>query len=197
MAFYQIHVRHLALLCGLTVGAAGQVAASPGAPNSLLHPEGTLELANRNLVSGTGFALQGLKFHDDAELTLTLVGIAGRYELGKIRTDSEGAFTTSLTVSDTIVSGQYRLVALDAEGDEKATLNVVVLSTPPASDTHAEDDPGHAEEGGLMESAMPSDEPMELDRASSTVVTGGALAGILFALVAGGMLIRRRRDSAA
>ena len=192
MAFYQIDLRCLVVLFGLTVGAAGHTSASPGAPNALLHPEGTLELADRNLVPGKGFVLRGLKFHDDSELTLTLVGLSGRYEIGKIRTDSAGAFTTSLTVADSIVSGQYRLIALAADGDEKATLNVVVL--PPAPDTHAEDDPNHAEENGPVESAMPSDEPLDLDRASSPVVTASAVAGILFALVAGGMLLSRRRD---
>ncbi len=195
MAFYRIDARRLVVLLGLTIGVATHATAHGTAPNDLLHPEGTLELANRNLVPGTDFVLKGLKFHDDTELTLTLVGMTGRYELGKVRSDSTGSFTTSLTVSAGIASGQYRLVALAADGDEKATLNVVLL--PPAPDTHAEDDAEHGEEGGPLESTMPSDEPMELDRASSSVVTGGALAGILFAMVAGGMLLRRRSDPVA
>jgi len=69
---------------------------------------------------------------------------------------------------------------LASDGDEVGALDVEVV--PAAQRGHA----GH-EDG----SAEPSAQPLSLQRARSTWVTGGALAVIAVTILGGGLLLRR------
>ncbi|MFQ6046296.1 MAG: hypothetical protein ACE5PT_08055 [Gemmatimonadales bacterium] len=144
------------------------------------HDEGVLKLASRNLPAGSSVRFAGEKFSRNTSLALVLVGTLGRIAVGKVRTDSAGGFTQELMVPADLRPGTYRLVAIAPDGDEAATLDVTILA---------------AEELVVGEEASndapPTAEPLELERASSTVVTGLALLGIAFALVIGGALLRR------
>lgn len=97
-------------------------------------------------------------------------------------TDSAGAFQHLLRLPATVAEGSYRLVAVAADGDEVASLDVTVLKAAEAAE-HA----GH----DMMNE--PTGEPLALERAKSPLVTAGALAGIGLALVAGVVLLRRPR----
>lgn len=163
-------------------------------PDPPLHPEGTLKLASRVLVAGTEIELEGKEFQDGAALKIFLVGLAGRIELTAVTADSVGEFTTTLSIPDDLEAGGYRLVAVADDGDEVATLNVEIRpaeSTMTASNDDVEDDDLGNEEHS--EGTEPSARHMELDRAQSPLVRGGAIVGIILALAAGGMLLRTAR----
>lgn len=165
----------------LAVGTAGMTAAA-----TPMHPEGTLKLADRKLVPATTVRIGGEKFAEGGTLSLVLVGVAGRVTLGDVTADSVGAFTTAVDMPADLEIGAYRLVAVAADGDEVAGLDVELVA-PPEEPEVDEEQPAVAE---------PTAEPLALERARSPWVTGGALVSILFALVAGGVLLYKPYGSA-
>lgn len=187
-----------AIAVGSLVAVITSIPAATIAADARRHPEGTLKLAERQLVAGSSVPIGGEKFAVHGKLELLLVGVAGRFRLGDVTADSVGAFTESFEIPADLDVGAYRLVAVAADGDEVASLNVELLAESPASAEgggHAEDDRGHAEDGHShdAESAedAPTDEPLILDRAGSPWVWGGAAVGIIIALVGGGLLLRK------
>ncbi len=159
-----------------------------GAAAPPLHPEGVLKLSDRQLVQGRTVQIGGEKFSRNGNLDLVLVGVAGRFTVGQVAADSVGGFESSLEIPADLEVGSYRLVAIASDGDEVASLNVDLLGKPEAELT---DGSGLGEKGG------PSAEPLAVDRAGRPWVTGGAVVGIVLALVAGGMLLRRQQGRAA
>ena len=155
----------------LTVTAVPKV----GAAASPLHPEGVLRLSDRHLVQGSTVQIGGEKFSENGSLDLVLVGVAGRFTLGRVTADSVGGFESSLEIPADLEVGSYRLVAIASDGDEVASLNVDILGQPEAELT----------DGSAAE-------PLAVGRAGRPWVTGGAVVGIVLALVAGGMLLRRQ-----
>ncbi len=149
------------------------------------HEEGTLKLADRRLAPGTSIQIMGEKFARGSRLKLALVGVAGRFELGEVETDTAGAFTKSFDLATDLTAGSYRLVAIAPDGDEAASLTVEVLVAAQP-----------AEEASMPNAGRPpTAEPLALDRAGSPWVTGGAVVGIIFAFVLGGFLLRRSQAS--
>jgi hypothetical protein len=163
----------------LLVGIAVSVLAS--ATSAMAHEDGVLTLATRELAAGDSMRVGGEQFSRNAELTLVLVGTRGRVVLGEVSTDAAGAFSTDLAVPADLLPGGYRLVALAADGDESATLEVSVVpgSAPRAPPRTHDEDP-----------AAPTAEPLRLERARSLGVTGGALLGIAGAVLLGVALLR-------
>ena len=150
------------------------------------HEKGVLQLANRRLASGDTVRVVGDKFSPRAKLSLMLLGVAGRVRLGEVQTDTAGAFVDSVALPLELAPGSYRLVAVAADGDEVATLDVEVVA---ASSLPTETHDVHEE------IAEPTSEPLKLDRARSPWVSGGALASIVLALAAAGALLRRTTGS--
>ncbi len=187
-----------ALAVGSFVAVITSVPAAAVAADALRHPEGTLKLAERQLVAGSTVPIGGEKFAKYGELELLLVGVAGRFRLGDVTADSVGGFAESFDIPADLAVGAYRLVAIATDGDEVASLNVELLAESPAPEEGpgiSEDDGGHVEDGHShdAESAedAPTDEPLILERAGSPWVRGGAVVGIIIALVGGGLLLRR------
>jgi hypothetical protein len=106
--------------------------------------------------------------------------------LRAVTADSVGGFSAAVEIPADLEMGSYRLVAVAADGDEVATLNVELVA--PA------EQPIVAE--AEREEPVATAEPLSLNRATSPWVTGGAAAGILIALVTGGLLIRQPRAAA-
>jgi hypothetical protein len=155
------------------------------------HENGVLRLPRRTFTAGDTIALTGEKFGGRAELRLAMIGMRGRIELATVRTDSAGAFTARLGVPADAAEGAYRLVALAADGDEVATLDVTVA----APDEHA----GHdttAMAGMSTEQHAASAEPLALDRAHSGLLTAVTLTLAAVALGLGAVLVRRPRIAA-
>jgi hypothetical protein len=169
----------------LVVGVLMAAITAVPAVATVLHPEGTLKLADRRLAAGSSVHVGGEKFVRSGTLELVLVGLAGRVPLGKVETDSVGGFTESLGVPANLEFGSYRLVAISSDGDEVASLNVELMAAPEEPEA----------EGAHSEAAEPTAEPLALDRAESPWVTGGAVVGIVFALAAGGLLLRKPRGT--
>ena len=196
MLVYRNWTRHVltASAVAALVAAAPAVAVANGA---MAHPEGTLKLASRQLVSGSTVLIRGEMFAERGKLQLLLVSVAGRFELGEVTADSVGGFAESLEVPANLALGAYRLVAIATDEDEVASLNVELLAAAPEADEeneHAEAGAGaanHSEDGEHAEAAEPTDEPLSLDRAGSPLVTGSAVVAILLALVTGGLLLRK------
>ena len=196
MSVYRNWIRHV-----LTVNTvAALIAAMPAAAiagDAIVHPEGTLKLATRQLVSGSTVLIRGEMFAERGKLQLLLVSVAGRFQLGEVTADSVGGFAESLEIPANLALGAYRLVAIATDEDEVASLNVELLAAAPEADEeneHAGAGAGaanHSEDGEHAEAAEPTDKPLSLDRAGSPLVTGGAVVAILFALVTGGLLLRR------
>ena len=162
-------------------GLAAVFAAVP--MGALVHEEGTLKVADRSFVPGSTVQIGGEKFSRGGKLDLVLVGVAGRFVVGEVTADSAGGFSASFEVPMDVAVGAYRLVAIATDGDEVATVNVNMLAAPAAPEDH-----GQSEDHG---GAEPSAEPLLLDRAHSPFVRGGAIVGIVLALAAGGMLLRK------
>ncbi len=187
-----------ALAVGSLVAVITSVPATTIADDALRHPEGTLKLAERQLVAGSTVPIGGEKFAEHGKLELLLVGVAGRFRLGDVTADSVGGFAESFDIPADLELGAYRLVAIATDGDEVASLNVELLAEVPSSDEgagHAEDDSGRAEDGHAHDAGppedAPTDEPLILDRTGSPWVRGGAVVGIIIALVGGGLLLRK------
>ncbi len=182
-----------ALAVGGLVAVITSIPATAIAADALRHPEGTLKLAERQLVAGSTVPIGGEKFAEHGKLDLLLVGVAGRFRLGDVTTDSVGGFTESFDIPADLELGAYQLVAIATDGDEVASLNVELLAA--ASDANEEqghaDGAGHSEDGEHAEGSEPNDEPLALDRAGSPWVRGGAVVGIIVALVGGGLLLRK------
>ena len=186
-----------AFAVGSLVAVIASIPATAIAADALRHPEGTLKLAERQLVAGSTVPIRGEQFADHGKLELLLVGVAGRFRLGDVTADSVGGFAKSFDIPADIELGTYRLVAIATDDDEVASLNVEVLAAVPNADEepgHAEG-PGHSEDGEHVENAEPTDEPLTLDRAGSPWVRGGAVVGIIIALVGGGLLLRKPQET--
>jgi len=166
------------------------------AASTLPHPQGVLELRSRTFAAGDSLLVRGRNFEQDDAITLVLVGAAGRVEIGTLPTDSAGAVKGTVLVPATVRVGPYRLVAEAVDGDEVASLDVVVsaaavagantVSTP----TGAHDPAAHA---SMSMPGAPSDEPLALDRARSGAVTAAAILFIVVCLATGAVLLRRPR----
>ena len=145
------------------------------------HGKGVLKLADRRLVAGGTVRVNGERFPKASSLVILLVGPAGRMRLGEVRTDTAGAFRAAPVVPADLPVGAYRLVVLASDGDEVGALDVELV--PAAARDH---EAGHAEG-----SPDPTARSLSLDRERDLRTTGGAVIGIVAALVAGGLLLRR------
>ncbi len=165
---------------------AAAVVALVGAPeHAAAHERGVLRLPTRQLVVGDSVRVVGEKFGRGTALTLALVGIDGRVTLGEVRSDTAGAFARFVEIPADIRPGAYRLVAIASDDDEVATLDVTV-SPPRSLSVAAADGDAHTTE--------PTAEPLELERARHPIVSGGAVAVIVLALLVGGALLRRPKE---
>lgn len=158
------------------------------------HDKGTLKLASRTFAAGDSLPVTGAKFSPRDEVTLVLVGASGRHPLADVPTDSVGGFKRAVLVPATLAEGRYRLIAEALDGDEVASLDVVV--TPPrvsVGATAAMEHPMPGMDHGTMDMTMPTAAPVVLARAHSTRVTAAAIILVLVCFAAGAALLRPMR----
>ena len=164
----------------LTLGAA---------PRAVAHPTGRLKLASKTLHAGDSLAIGGERFATSDEVTLVLVGVTGRVELGAVPTDTAGAFQHTFFVARSAKEGQYQLVAEAIDGDPVATVDVVVQG--PSMPMSMGAMPSGSMPEGMAMDARPSGEPLQLVRATSAAVRWSARLFVLACALAGALLLRR------
>lgn len=145
------------------------------------HEKGVLKLATRQLVPGDSVRFTGERFGRRAALKIELVGIGGRTQLAEVRTDSVGSLLGALAVPAILAPGSYCIVAIAADGDEVASVDVSVVAARASAPMSSH----------VPEENAPTARPLVLARARSPLVTGGALAIIALTFVGGAMLLRR------
>jgi hypothetical protein len=150
------------------------------------HEHGVLRLVSKTFRAGDSLTIDGAKFTRNDEVTLVLVGVAGRVPLGAAPTDSAGKFSRKFLVPASMREGQYRLVAEAIDGDEVASVQVVVQAASAAAPMKAMPT-GAGHEGMEME---PTGEPLTLTRATSSAVRGMAILLIIACVAAGAILLR-------
>lgn len=185
-AFTRLVTGRVAALAAVSAAALVLTAAPARA-----HEDGVLKLASRALAAGDTIPVAGEKFSRRSELALFLVGVRGRIDLGKVRSDSAGAFTVRLALPADAAEGAYRLVAAAADGDEVATLDVTLA---PRSMQGGRGTTAMPEMGEDMHG--PTAEPLALDRARSGLVTAGTLGLAVAAFGLGVVLLRRPKVTA-
>ena len=184
----RLEFRPRALRAPAAVGIALGLILTLAAP-AVAHEKGVLKLASKVLTAGDSLPVAGEKFAHKDELTIVLINVAGRRELGTAPTDSAGKFTRMFFVPPGTQPGQYRLVAEAIDGDEVATLDVVVQPHAPPTPMGAM--PGSATHEGMSMEAHPTGTPLQLMRARSRV--GMWVAGVLImACVAAGAVLLRQ-----
>jgi hypothetical protein len=164
--------------------AACVIAASPAMP----HEKGVLKPATRTLMPGDSLAIGGEKFTKKDEVILVLLGVNGRVELGTVPTDSVGKFRRSFLVPATLKSGAYRLIAEAIDGDEVATIDVVVQAMHAMASAGAM--PGMTHDMSQM-ALQPTGERLPLVPARPPAVLI-SLAILIVACAAGGTLLLRQ-----
>jgi hypothetical protein len=164
------------------------VASAASYGTAAAHDQGILKLASKMFRAGDSLAITGAKFTKKDEVTLVLIGIAGRLTLAEVPTDSTGAFRKTVLVPASVAAGQYRLVAEAIDGDEVAALEVMVhaasSAAPMAAMPGMEGAPGH-------EGMDPTGEALTIARARGTAVTATAILLITACVGAGAILLRR------
>ena len=163
----------LAALSGLH--APSETAGAPGAPH-----EAVLTLGSSTAEAGGTLRVSGAEFHSVASYTLVLKGVLDEYEVGTADTDSEGRFTLELEIPANVRPGAYRLVALEADGEEAASRDLTVEPAPADVDVEA----GEASPGDAHANPMPRADELVIERRWSGFewfVIGAALIGALAA----------------
>ena len=171
------------------VGTAVGLILALGTP-AAAHDKGVLKLASKVLTAGDSLPVLGAKFSRNDELTIVLIGVAGRRELGTTPTDSAGKFIRKFLVPTNTKPGQYRLVAEAIDGDKVATIDVVVQAHEPAAPTGAM--PAGAVHEGMSMEAHPSGATLQLTRARNSVEMWIVGLLIIACIATGAILLRGR-----
>ena len=171
----------LALAALSVLHAPSETAGAPAAPGALRVPhEAVLTLGSSTAEAGGTLRVSGVEFHSVTSYTLVLKGVLDEYEVGSAESDSEGRFTLELEIPDHVRPGAYRLVALEADGEEAASRDLTVEPAPADVDVEA----GEASPGDAHANPMPRADELVIERRWSGFewfVIGAALIGALAA----------------
>lgn len=152
----------------------------------LAHGKGKLKLGSQHLTVGGTVELTGTEFAKKEPFTVLLIGTSGRTTIGEVRSDSLGKFSATVTVPATLAPGSYRLALEASDDDEAASADVMLMA---GENAVVADDHQQAQHAG--DGQPPSHQPLQLARARSPLVTGGAIAAIVAMFALGGVLLRR------
>lgn len=111
------------------------------------HGEATLKSPVESVAAGASLTLDGDDFEPSEANRLILRGALQDYELGTASASADSTFTVQVVVPGDVRPGQYRVVAVAPDGDEVATLDMMVTAASPAGGEgreHAEPAPAGA-----------------------------------------------------
>jgi len=165
---------HWVLLLGLLAGV-------PAA--ALAHDVGVIRLGVEEAAAGSELEIRGEKLSKNTEFTVVLRGALETHTLGKVRSDSAGAFTLRVVLPAEASPGAYVVRVLAPDGDESARAELRLLpAAPPAPAAESHDH--HEAEGGhdapVEATADPLDLPLDrspLEWAFVLAISAGSLAG--------------------
>lgn len=109
-----------------------------GTGEAYAHGEATLKSAVKSVAAGASLTLNGDDFEAGESSRLVLKGALKDYELGSVTAKADSTFTTDVVVPADARPGQYRIVAMGPDGDEDATLDMVVTAAGESGDTGPE-----------------------------------------------------------
>ncbi len=171
----------------LRVALLGLAMSVSGYGSAAAHDQGILKLVSKTFRAGDSVAITGAKFTKKDEVTLVLIGLAGRIALAEVPTDSAGAFKRMVLIPASAPAGQYRLVAEAIDGDEVSALEVMVHAATSAMGAMPGMEGMSGHEGMSVD---PTGDALTIVRARSTAVTTTAMLLIIACLAAGAMLPR-------
>lgn len=96
-----------------------------GAP---VHGDATLKSPASSVAAGDSLTLNGEDFVPGESYKLVLRGALAEYELGTASPKPDSTFTRGLAVPRDVRTGQYKIVAVAPDGDDVATLDMVVTA---------------------------------------------------------------------
>lgn len=180
------HVSAVAFLLAIGLTLVVTVPAYP-------HGDGVIRVAPKQVVVGGTIALTGEKLEKNADLRLELRGILDNYPAGRVRTDTSGRLSASITIPPAVPIGAYTLVAIAADGDVAAR---TALAVGPATDIAAARQ-GMPHMPAPMPGMQASAEMMKIEL--TTTVAEWAVIGavILLSLGSGAFLLFRSRKTAS
>lgn len=154
------------------------------------HEEGVLTVGSNRVAAGSSLRINGEKFSGGASYGLALKGALREYQLGVVEANEEGAFGLDLAIPADVLPGSYRLVAVAADGDDAAGVDIEIG---PA--VRAPAPPTAADVAGNPPAPMARADERVLERRWSGVEW--FFAGLLFGIAAVGGVALYRRPRAA
>jgi len=165
-----------------------------GAAPAAVHEEGVLESDQTSVGAGGQIAVRRKEFEEEETYTLRLLGALNEYDLGSVKSDGEGRFHLDILIPAGVRPAEYQIVAIAADGDVGARLDVTVSAAAPAGAADAaEAADEHDEMADMDEHGATADEiTIERDRSGIEWAVIGLLIG-----AAGGLGIGLGRRRAA
>lgn len=158
------------------------------------HPtSGVLHLESKQVGIGGELVLRGEKFERTTDLKLELRGTLDNYPVGEVKTDTAGAFQTTLTLPPHVPTGAYTLVAIAPDGDITARVDMMIVpaEVAPRAGTGK---PGMKQMPGMGEE-MPGEhataEMMAVDQSQSPAERLIVAALVLLSFGGGATLLRK------
>jgi hypothetical protein len=161
-------------------------------PSAFAHEKGVITLGAKQLAPGGELVIRGAKLGKGSSVRLELRGALATFNFGRVRVDTAGKFEQRVTVPVDARPGEYKVVAVAADGDVAAEANLIVaaavVAAPATTDTHArmENMPGMGATGGPHATAEAMDVPVATTPAGWLVIA----ASILLAALGGLVLLR-------
>jgi hypothetical protein len=183
----------LSVLLLLATGLAVRPAAA------FTHEKGVIRLGAEEVAAGTELEVRGEKLPKRTEFTLVLRGALETHTLGKVTTDTLGAFVARVLVPAAAQPGAYVVRALAPDGDESARAELRVLAA--AAAVAATEDHGgahgHGEgaEAGHATSVEATAEPLDLPVRHGPLGWAVILGVSAGCLVSGLALLRQARGA--
>lgn len=179
-----IHIkRGLALVAclGFTIAAPARA-----------HENGVIRLSARQLPVGGSLTVDGDKLGKGTSYRLELRGALRTFIFGRVRADTAGRFTLTVTLPADAAAGAYTVALVASDGDVSARANLLISTAPPAANASHDmaNMPGMAMPGMNMPHATAEYLPI-----ARTTTTAGWVVIVLSILgsAAGGIALLRRR----